>query len=552
MTTQTRVIVNRAVDPPHRYELLAEIGQGGMAVVYRARDLDPSPKWLQANGDAPRIVAVKYPHRNMVLEKKEIVDRFIREATIVKAIRHPNIITIHALGIDDEDQPFMVMEFIDGASTLADVINGYRDVFYANPVRPSKIRGSLVPVEVIVPILCRVCDALSVLHARQIVHRDVKPENILLTLEANEYRPYIMDFGIAKSLDKSQPDQDLTKGTVVGTPFYLSPEHIWHEQKHPVTDHLWGLGPWSDNWSLGVILYEMMSGQLPFYDSNPFGTLTKIAKDDPTPIATYVEEPYPLLLDLLNGLLKKLPWDRIESVEEVKRRLEAIRSSQKISDLVTASLIHAPVNRNAITLPGDVVVLEAPKPELRPSRRPTMQSTFDADKPARPVRRILFAVAALLAIVSAVLVWNARPRPSGHVPAARAPSASAQEPRAVPPMASNAAETTSAPPAEPPAESPQAKPAKRAPGPGPTRDNQETFRLYQRGVDAAARGDCRTVEMIMNGILVQYPSFPAPLKFLGDCARKRGNPAKARQYYERYLAFEGVPSLPPDAKAILR
>jgi serine/threonine-protein kinase len=221
------------------YEIIAEIGRGGMGVVYEARH-------VRLN----RVIALK-----MILAGSHATDeqiaRFHIEARAVAQIQHPGIVQIHDDG-DHEGLPYFSLEFVPGGS-LAESIDG----------KPQPPRSAATMVMAL-------CGALAEAHARGVIHRDLKPANVLLTLDG---KPKITDFGLAKQMEG---DSEQTRsGSVMGTPSYMAPEQAWGQTRE--------IGPLSDQYALGVILYEMLVGRPPFRGSNPLETLELVRNQEPVP-----------------------------------------------------------------------------------------------------------------------------------------------------------------------------------------------------------------------------------------------------------------------------
>ncbi len=212
------------------YEISSEIGRGGMAVVY---------KGLQTSLDRP--VAVKLLSQK-VAGNKEIVERFNRESLIIARLIHPNIIHVIDRGITEEGSPFFIMDFVEG-TTLAKIMK----------------QGSLTAKRKF-DLIIQVCKGLAYAHKNGVVHRDVKPANILIDAERNAI---LTDFGIAQFYRNGDGKDKLTKdGLILGTPSYMSPEQ--ETGSGEVTAE-------SDIYSLGVIMYEMFTGLKPLGNFKPPG-----------------------------------------------------------------------------------------------------------------------------------------------------------------------------------------------------------------------------------------------------------------------------------------
>ncbi len=219
------------------YELLEEIAHGGMGVVYKARQVSLN-----------RIVAVKMILAGQLASEAE-VKRFRTEAEAAAQLQHPNIVSIHEVG-EHEGQQYFSMDFIVGASLAARI--GKKPLAIGEAVQWMKT----------------IAEAVHFAHQRGIVHRDLKPANVLL----DEFdQPRITDFGLAKRLDRG--DQVTASGALLGTPDYMSPEQV--AGRHDIS------GPASDVFSLGAMLYEMLTGRVPFRGSNLADTLSHILQDEP-------------------------------------------------------------------------------------------------------------------------------------------------------------------------------------------------------------------------------------------------------------------------------
>jgi eukaryotic-like serine/threonine-protein kinase len=252
------------------YTLLEQIGYGGMAVVYRAR---------QETLD--RTVAIKILSENMAASS-EFMERFRREARTSANLRHPNVITVHDFGEDERGVPYLVMEYIEGP-TLADLMDAGLDD------------------ERIPNLLDQISAGLDYAHARGVIHRDIKPGNVLMTEEG---RAVLADFGLAWLLEGAQ--LTLTGG-VIGTPEYMSPEQA---AGHPF-DHR------ADVYALGIVLYEMLVGERPFVAETPIGVLLHHLQDTPPSLLVARPDLPPAVGDVIAKVLVKDPADRYSSAGEL-------------------------------------------------------------------------------------------------------------------------------------------------------------------------------------------------------------------------------------------
>ncbi len=269
------------------YEILGPLGAGGMGEVWKARDTR-----------VDRIVAVK-------ISQAKFTERFEQEARAIAALNHPNICQLYDVGPN-----YLVMEFIGGSPiALAD---GAR-----------KLLDTAV----------QIADGLSAAHTAGIVHRDLKPDNILISLDG---RVKILDFGLAKSATRQSGDSTTTMalrltdpGTTVGTVSYMSPEQARGEA---------GLTAQSDQFSFGLILYELATGKRPFQRASAPETMTAIIRDDAEPLPDTVPAP---LRWVIERLLEKEPGGRYDSSRDLYRELKQIRDRR--SETTNAARIAAPL-----------------------------------------------------------------------------------------------------------------------------------------------------------------------------------------------------------------
>lgn len=266
------------------FTLEGEIGRGGMGVVYHARD-----------ERLKRAVAVKVLPPDLAF-REEIRIRFLREAETAARLSHPHIVPIHSVGEGPEGLVYFVMAYVDGESLGARL----------------KRRGRLPPEEAR-RILMETADALGAGHALGIIHRDVKPDNILL--EGSRGRTVLTDFGIAKALTSSTGPGTLTAtGVAIGTPHYMSPEQAAGDRE---------IDGRSDIYSLGVVGYQMLTGELPFSAPTVPGLLLKQITEQ----APYLKDKAPTCPDDLAACvmrsLEKEPDDRWPTADALRRALES-------------------------------------------------------------------------------------------------------------------------------------------------------------------------------------------------------------------------------------
>jgi serine/threonine protein kinase len=281
MTTNTQVFMGR-------YEMLAEIGRGTMGVVYKARD----PK-------IDRVVAVKTILLSDLAptEGREYRERFYQEARAAGRLSHPGIVTIYDVGTNPENHnPYLVMEYVAGSS-LDKLLLGNKDGL---PLGPA------------LQLVQEIAEALDCAHSQGVIHRDIKPENILITTEG---RAKVADFGIAR-MDQSH----LTRvGQVMGSPAYMAPEQLTGE----ISDAR------SDLFSLGVVLYTVLTGHRPFQGNSTATVCFKLVHRDPIPVSAWSVDLPPDLDQLLARALAKDPVDRFQTGSEMAQELRRFREAHE-------------------------------------------------------------------------------------------------------------------------------------------------------------------------------------------------------------------------------
>ena len=234
----------------------------------------------------------------------EAVSRFLTEARAVSAIRHPNIVQVFDSGVIEGGAPYLVMEYLEG-ETLTQAL----------------ARGALALDEA-VDWACQVAEALVAAHAQHIVHRDLKPDNLFLVPDARRQdrkQVKVLDFGIAKLQHPSQSQLHRTRtGALLGTPLYMSPEQCLHPRD---------IDARSDVYSFGVILYEMVTGSLPFDGDSAYVVMNMHINEVPAPPSSYRDGLPPRLEATILQALAKLPAQRQQSMVEVLSQLEEVRES---------------------------------------------------------------------------------------------------------------------------------------------------------------------------------------------------------------------------------
>jgi serine/threonine protein kinase len=270
-------IIGRIIEG--KYEILDKIGEGGMAIVYKA---------YQKNLE--RIVALKVIKESFA-SNEDFLKKFIREAKAMAGISHPNVIRVYDYG-QDGDLYFIVMEYLDG-DTLDKIIKS----------------DNRLSVDQILEYLSPIAEALHAIHKKGLVHRDIKSSNIFITHDGHSI---LMDFGIAYYTDRT-----IDLNNILGTPEYMSPEQTQGSK----------LDGRSDLYSLGIVMYESLTGQVPFSGDSITAVITKVLNEKPS-IPRPDESQIPRwLLNLVNKLLEKKAENRIESAEALIKMLQSRKST---------------------------------------------------------------------------------------------------------------------------------------------------------------------------------------------------------------------------------
>jgi serine/threonine-protein kinase len=330
-----------------KYEILEKIGAGGMAAVYRARHL--------AFGEicAIKLVGPKLAH------DADFLKRFRTEAVVTRKLHHPHAVRVDDLDTTEDGRPFIVMEFVNGRS-LRDVI---------------RTEGAL-PLPRAVAIARQACSALAAAHALGITHRDIKPDNILLAQSpAGGDVVKVLDFGIAKvkegSFDTGEGYTPTQTGMVMGTPQYISPEQAMGKRGEEVDGR-------SDLYSLGVVLYEMVTGRLPFSSDTAMGMILHHLQTIPTPpqiVRADLSIPGPLS-DLLMKALQKERDRRFASAADMLEALDAV-AALPLPAGPLPSAVPAASRQSPVPVP-------MPTPSDKPTPRPALTTIEDIEN--RPTR----------------------------------------------------------------------------------------------------------------------------------------------------------------------
>lgn len=355
-----------------RYAVNTQLGVGGMSLVYDAVD-----SW------SGRRIALKVLNRELATNR-EVVGRFIQEAQAVASLSHPNIVEVLDYGHDPGlNTYFIAQEFLDGMDLA----------------RWTERCGAIPPGEA-VGIACPIMSALVAVHARGIVHRDIKPENVFLAVGSDGAMvPKLIDFGVSKVYDGALGPNGRTRaGIAIGTPEYMSPEQARGDQD---------LDARSDVWSMGVMLYQLLSGRTPFEADSQTMLLVAIITEAPVPIEHVMPGLPPALCEVVHRALQPDRSRRIQSMQEL---LDAVLSCPVDVDSPFPSE-RPEGSATSISLPSalsfGIEPLQRAEPPREPVGAPTpMHWTPSAELPATaaPARRKGPLVALLGFFVVAVVL----------------------------------------------------------------------------------------------------------------------------------------------------
>jgi hypothetical protein len=371
-----------------RYEILREIGHGGMAKVYLARQTDLG-----------RLVALKELSALSAADASA-ARRFVRESRLAGSLNHPNIVTVHDF-FEDHATPYIAMEYLEHGS-LRPVIG---DLTFA------QIAG----------VIESVLAGLGHAHDRGIVHRDVKPENLMIS---GEYRLKIADFGIAKATDETRAGTLLTAtGTTIGTPMYMAPEQAMAQD----------VGPWTDLYAVGMIAFELLAGRAPFDTTgSPMAILLRHVNEPPLLLSSLEPSVDPRLSDWIDQLLATDPEDRTQNAAAAWLAFEEIvldqlgsrwRRDARLGEVTPGPA--APGPRTPATMPMARAGTDPRAiPTAMPRAAPALGARAATPSRRRPARRLARSLLLVMALAVAVAAALAMAPGNGSSPSGGSPTTS--------------------------------------------------------------------------------------------------------------------------------
>jgi serine/threonine-protein kinase len=383
-----------------KYRLDEELGRGGMGAVYRAFHV------LVHKEYAVKVLSAE------VAEHESIAKRFLLEAQAAGRIGHPGILEVFDVGDDDDGRPFMVMELLRG-----------------EPLSALVARGPL-PVDAACWIAIEVLKVLCAAHEAGVVHRDVKPQNVFLVLDGDKRRIKLLDFGIAKF--RESDSTALTKsGEIIGSPLYMAPEQAKGESD---------VDQRADVWSVGAMLYEMLTGKPAHAATTAVAVLAKILTEEAQPPSSRGQS-IPKTLDAL--VVRSLKIDRAARFETAKEMLAALREVR--AELGTADtsptfepppprIVRTGADRDAEVGVATSTIASSPT-RTATSVEPPLEAAVTKGDTQRSGSRPVLMVAALAAVAGAgafLLFGRMETREPEHVPASAPPAASTLAPASAP------------------------------------------------------------------------------------------------------------------------
>jgi serine/threonine-protein kinase len=533
--------IDQVVNGKFRIESL--LGQGGMGKVYRARHLTL---------DRPVVLKMLHPDYST---DPQVVARFQREARAASRLNHPNSIAVLDFGAAEDGTLFMAMEFLSGRDLARIIAEDF-------PLGEARI----------VRIGAQILSALAEAHAQGIIHRDLKPENVMIEPRRGEADfVKVLDFGIAKITAPGANEPKLTQaGLVCGTPEYMSPEQARGAD----------IDSRSDLYSMGVILYQLATGELPFQSDTPVGYLTKHLAEEPVPARERWAEVSEALDALIAKAMAKDVTQRFQTAEEMREALLAVDPAalaQPVSGAPRAAAAPGPAATppapRATTPPRTAAGQQSARPPAGPARTaPVMEnvSLTGLDQPARapapaaqPSRRIfwLFAAAIVVAAVGGgAVTFLARQSAASRkgAPDLVSPAqqqAQQQQTAATPtptptPTSTTATTSTATATATPtptpietatPTPTPEPPPKVTTPKKVPVRhDPAKALALYKKGQAKQSEQDIDGAIKLYLAAEASDPGLAEVQKRLGVCYQLRGDTKKAASRYRKYLATQPV------------
>jgi serine/threonine-protein kinase len=343
----------------NRYQLLERLGAGGMSDVFRARDL-----MLE------RSVAIKVLHENYSNDTA-FQQRFRQEARAAANLSHPNIVTVHDFGLD-HDQLFLVMEYIPGKD-LKTLL---------------RQRGRY-SIEEAIPLIVQACAGIGYAHRAGLVHCDIKPHNMIVTSDG---RLKVTDFGIARALSTITADE--RADVVWGSPQYFAPEQAVGEPPSPA----------SDVYSLGVVLYEVLTGALPFNAPTSEELARMHLESQPIPPHEYIPDIPPALEQIILKVLSKEPAARYRTADQLGRVL--LRFGTQRDEQPAPALTLTPEAASTYQEPGATVAAQPPLPSAPPPRRTEpVTPPLDLSMPDIDWTSVALGLMAIIAVGGLIPFW---------------------------------------------------------------------------------------------------------------------------------------------------
>jgi serine/threonine-protein kinase len=514
-----------------KYEILEKLGEGGMGVVFKARHVR-----------FDEICALKVVSAALA-QDQTFVQRFHAEALVMRKLEHPHALRVHDVDETEDGRPFLVMEFVAGQN-LATLLRG-------GPLEPARA----------VRITMQLCEALAAAHRLGIIHRDIKPNNILLARAADGSDfVKLFDFGIAKVMEGSAigGGASLTQtGFLVGTPAYMSPE----QARGLRGDKLDGR---SDLYSLGVVLYEMLTGRIPFEGDTPLAVLMAHLNQAPPELADLRAGLPDALVEIVMTALAKDPEERFASAEAMRASLAQVlqlfmsgvtQQAAPARAVETRVWTHepaphiSPVPTSRVATPPPAAPRATPPRRAEETPRP-MEKSFPApalsppsDMYQAPNRTALvLSIAGLLLLVAVLAVWRLWVRVKDAIPLQPAPSVTAP-----------AAETKA--PAPPP------RPAMPAPGPAAKASKpleEEVSKATAEKPESKPAEEKETEEPRQQPPAEQSPPAAVRTEYTMEeyneyvRAANERDPATRRRLLEEFLAKNPRSALVPNAQRLLK